>query len=162
MKDDAVRVLLVDDEVELVSNLRKRMLRRGFTVVGTFSGKEAISAAESRQFDVAVVDLKMPGMDGLEVLERLKALQPTLRAIILTGHGTMEAAHRSGLLDAVSFLTKPAEFDELVELIQKSCDEKRELQRKAYDRELQKIISSYRSPHEIMEATDRLREKYDM
>ncbi len=162
MKEQAISVLLVDDEEELVSNLRKRMLRRGFSVVGTLSGSEAVSAAEHRRFDVAVVDLKMPGMDGLEVLEKLQELQPTLRAIILTGHGTVEAAHKSGLLNAVNFLTKPADFDELVDLIQKAYDEKREVQRQAYDRELQKIISSYRSPHEIMEATDRLREKYGM
>ncbi len=162
MKDKAIRVLLVDDEAELVSNLRKRMLRRGFTVVGTLSGKEALSAAEHRQFDVAIVDLKMPGMGGLEVLEKLKELQPELRAIILTGHGTVAAAHQSGLLDAVHFLAKPADFDELVGFIKKAYEEKRDKQRKAYDRELHLIVSSYRSPNEIMEATDRLRDKYGM
>jgi DNA-binding NtrC family response regulator len=161
MKDKAIRVLLVDDEAELVSSLRKRLLRRGFTVVGTLSGREALSEAEHRRFDVAVVDLKMPGMDGLEVLERLKALQPAIRAIVLTGHGSVEAAHQSGRLDAASFLIKPADFDELVERIQKASEEKRKTQRETFDRELQEIISSYRSPHEIMEATAHLRDKYE-
>jgi len=161
MRDLAIRVLLVDDEAELVSSLRKRMLRRGFTVVGTLTGEDAISAAEHRRFDVAVVDLKMPGMDGLEVLQSLKAIQPSIQAIVLTGHGSVDAAHQSGRLDATRFLLKPADFNQLVESIQQAAEERRRNLREAYDGELQEIISSYRSPHEIMEATARLRDKYE-
>ena len=161
MKDKTIRVLLVDDEEELVSSLRKRMLRKGFTVVGTLSGPEAIAAAEQRPFDVAVIDLKMPGMGGLEVLKKLKAIQPMIQAIILTGHGSVDAAHQSGRLDAVSFLIKPADFDQLVESIQKACHEKREMQREACGREIQEIVGSSRSPHEIMDDTARVRARYE-
>jgi len=161
MKDKTIRVLLVDDEEELVRSLRKRMLRRGFSVVGALDGPEAIATAEQRLFDVAVIDLKMPGMGGLEVLEKLKAIQPMIQAIVLTGHGSVEAAHQSGRLDATSFLLKPADFDHLAERIQKCCDEKRNKQREAFDREIQQIVGSYRSPHEIMEDTARARAKYE-
>lgn len=161
MKDKTIRVLLVDDEVELVDSLRKRLLRRGFTVVGVLSGLEAISMAKQRPFDVAVIDLKMPGMDGLEVLEKMKAIQPMVQAIMLTGHGSIEAAHHSGRLDASEFLLKPADFNQLVELIEGACDKKRKMQRQVFADELQKVVSSYRSPQEIMSATAQLREKYE-
>ncbi len=161
MFQKAIRVLIVDDEPELVGSLRKRMLRRGFTVVGTLSGRKALAAAELRRFDVAVIDLKMPEMDGLETLKRLKSLQPTVQAIILTGHGSVEAALQSGRLAATYFLPKPFDFSQLVEFIQKAATEGRTAQRELYQRELQKVVSSYRTPQEIMEACAQLREQYE-
>ncbi|MBW2109547.1 MAG: response regulator, partial [Deltaproteobacteria bacterium] len=67
-----MRVLLVDDEENLIEYLSKRLLKQGFTVKATFSGEEAVDAAKEEHFDVAVVDLKMPGIDGVETQRRLK------------------------------------------------------------------------------------------
>ncbi|RLB24158.1 MAG: response regulator, partial [Deltaproteobacteria bacterium] len=82
-----MRVLLIDDEQTLLEYLSKRLLREGFTVKATFSGEEAIEAASNENYDVAVVDLKMPGIDGVETQKRLKKIQPFLQCIVLTGHG---------------------------------------------------------------------------
>ena len=71
-----IKVLLIDDEETLVEYLSKRLLREGFTVKATFSGEDAVEAAKNDTFDVAVVDLKMPGMDGVETQKRLKRAQP--------------------------------------------------------------------------------------
>ncbi len=161
MDNNTIKVLLVDDEAELVNSLRKRLLRRGFIAVGVHSGPEAVYVVKQRSFDVAVVDLKMPGMDGLQVLEQLKTLQPMLKSIILTGHGSIDAAHQSGRLEAIKFLTKPADFGQLIELIETAYQEKRRAQRAAYNRELTKVISSRPTPHEMMAATTRLRAQYE-
>lgn len=161
MEPKPIQVLLVDDEAELVSSLRKRMIRRGFSVLGALSGSEALVAAESRSFDVAVVDLTMPGMSGLELLEKLKALQPMLQTIVLTGTGSVQAAHQSGRLDAMCYVSKPADFEQLVELIHAAHAEKRTSLRHAFERELHRITCSHRSPLEIMDATARLRKKYE-
>ncbi|MBL7204197.1 MAG: response regulator, partial [Desulfobacteraceae bacterium] len=82
-----MRVLLIDDEETLIEYLSKRLLREGFTVKATFSGEEAVEVATNEDFDVAVVDLKMPGIDGVETQQKLKKIQPFLQSIVLTGHG---------------------------------------------------------------------------
>ena len=161
MKEKAVRLLLVDDEEELVRHYEKRLVRRGLHAVGVTSGAAAVQALEKERFDVAIVDLKMPGMDGLTTLEHLKARQPFLEVIILTGHGSLDTAHESGRLEAATFLSKPVELDELLEHIWEAAESRRKALRAQYDRELEEIISSYRSPHEIMEATARLQKRYE-
>ena len=74
-----IRVLLVDDEENLIEYLSKRLLKQGFTVKAAFSGEEAMAVAKDQHFDVAVVDLKMPGIDGVETQRRLKDIQPFLQ-----------------------------------------------------------------------------------
>lgn len=156
-----IRVLLVDDEVDLVSQLEKRLRRRGLVVRGVYTGSEALALARGQPFDVAVIDLTMPGMDGLQLLEELKRIQPMVQTIVLTGHGSIENAHRSGQLDARRFLSKPCELDELLAAIHSAYQFKRITQRAAYDRELQEVISSRHSPHEIMAASAHLQKKYE-
>ena len=104
-----IRVLLIDDEETLVEYLSKRLLREGYLVKATFSGEEAIEVANNDDFDVAVVDLKMPGMDGVETQKRLKKIQPFLQSIVLTGHGTIDTALESGKENAFKYLLKPIE-----------------------------------------------------
>ncbi|MDY6954628.1 MAG: response regulator, partial [Thermodesulfobacteriota bacterium] len=105
-----LRVLLVDDEETLVEYISKRLLKQGFTVKATFSGEQALDAAEQRHYDVAVVDLKMPGMDGVETQRRLREIQPFLQCIVLTGHGSIESALESGQEDAFQYLLKPVDY----------------------------------------------------
>ena len=161
MTEKVVRILLVDDEPELVANLQKRLVRRGFEVVGALRGSEALAHAQQQTFDVAVVDLKMPGMGGLEVLERLAEIQPMLRSVVLTGHGSIDAALESGRRHAVRFLQKPAEFQELLEAIAEADRARRQAQQDAFDREVATLNTSYSSAREIMVETERLRQKYE-
>jgi DNA-binding response OmpR family regulator len=114
---DPVRLLLVDDEKDFANILAKRIARRNFEVTKAYSGAEAIQALRGREFDVAVLDLKMEDMDGIEVLKILKIMDPLLAVIMLTGHGSAEAAERGVKLGAFDYLTKPYELEELVKKI---------------------------------------------
>jgi len=117
---EGLRVLLVDDELGYLEVLGKRMSRRGLAVTPARSGTEAIQRARAANFDVAVVDLKMEDMDGLEVLKVLKVMDPELEVIILTGHGSEQAAREGMSLGAYDYLTKPCELGDLLERIYSS------------------------------------------
>lgn len=161
MSEKTTRVLLVDDEEELVAHLKKRLKQRGLIVKGVHRGVSAVEAVRQQVFDVAVLDLRMPGLDGLETLKELKSIQPTLEVIVLTGYGSVDSAFQSGRLAANRFLGKPYEFDDLLEEIRRAAAERREAMNKAYQAELAAIISSTFSPHEILKETERLRLKYE-
>lgn len=112
-----IKLLLVDDEQGYVNILSKRLSRRNFEVTGVQSGEEAIQALRKHDFDVAVLDLKMEGMDGIEVLRVFKKLLPQMAVIMLTGHGSEQAARDGLAFGAFDYLTKPCELDELVQKI---------------------------------------------
>jgi two-component system NtrC family response regulator len=112
-----MKLLFIDDEQTFLKYLAKRLVLDGFTVKTTFSGEEGVEAAAAEDFDVAVVDLQMPGIDGIEVQKRLKDLQPNLPCIVLTGHGSVENALESGKYNAFKFLSKPVDMDTLIETI---------------------------------------------
>jgi DNA-binding NtrC family response regulator len=112
-----IRLLLVDDEADFVNVLTKRIRRRNIDVTPAYSGAEAIQALRGREFDVAVLDLKMEDMNGLEVLKIFRIMDPKLAVIMLTGHGSAEAAQKGIELGAYDYLTKPCELEELLEKI---------------------------------------------
>ena len=114
------RVLLVDDEEAFVEALGKRLNARGLRVDMSNSGEDAIAKAERRAFDVIVLDLAMPGMDGIETLKRLRKIDPDLQVILLTGHGSIEKAVEATKLGAMDFLQKPASLSDLLELIREA------------------------------------------
>ncbi len=118
-----IRLLLVDDEVGYLEVLSKRLARRGFEVLTARSGAEAIRLLRHHDADVAVLDLKMEGMDGIELLRILRQILPELKVIMLTGHGSERAA-RDGLAQGASdYLTKPIELEELVRCIRTAFGE---------------------------------------
>jgi len=155
-----IRVLLIDDEETLVEYLSKRLLREGYTVKATFSGEEATEMANNDDFDVAVVDLKMPGMDGVETQKRLKKIQPFLQCIVLTGHGTIETALESGKEKAFKYLLKPIEYDNLVETISEAYERKVQLQNARFKDEVEEIYSSGLGARGIKKAMNKLRKIY--
>ena len=110
INSNPIRLLLVDDEKDFVNILSKRFKRRNIEVAKAFSGAEAIQALRGQEFDVAVLDLKMEDMDGIEVLKMLKIMDPKLAVIMLTGHGSAEAAEQGIKLGAFDYLTKPCEL----------------------------------------------------
>lgn len=123
-----VRILLVDDEETLLEYLSKRLLKMGHTVKATFSGEQALEVAKGEHFDVAVVDLKMPGIDGVETQKRLRDIQPFLQCIVLTGHGSIETALESGQQEAFQYLLKPIDYDKLVTIINDAYKRKMQIQ----------------------------------
>jgi DNA-binding NtrC family response regulator len=114
IKSDPLRLLLVDDEKSFVNILTKRFQRRNIKVTKAYSGADAIQALRSNEFDVAVLDLKMEDMDGIEVLKILKIMDPRLAVIMLTGHGSAAAAKHGIELGAFDYLTKPCELEALL------------------------------------------------
>jgi len=121
---DKIRVLLVDDEAAYVDVLANRLGKRGFDVKKAYTSPEALLVLRTQQFDVAVLDLKMPDMDGIEVLKIAKQVNPNLQVIMLTGHGSAAACEQGLALGAFDYLMKPCEFETLVEKIQEAFQKK--------------------------------------
>lgn len=126
-----MKLLFIDDEQTFLKYLAKRLVLDGFEVTTTFSGEEGVEAASKQDFDVAVVDLQMPGIDGIEVQRRLKDLQPNLPCIVLTGHGSVENALESGKYNAFKFLSKPVDMETLIDTINAAYDFRLEQQKQS-------------------------------
>lgn len=112
-----IRLLLIDDEEGYVNVLANRLEKRHFDVTKAFSGGDAIKAVRGRDYDVAILDLKMEDMDGIEVLKIFNQMGLDMQIIMLTGHGSQEAARDGIRLGAFDYLTKPCELHELIEKI---------------------------------------------
>ncbi len=112
-----LRLLLVDDEEGFVAVLAKRLARRKFDVTTANSGAEAIKILRSKDFDIAILDLKMEGLDGIEVLKVFKMMAPELPVIILTGHGCLASAADGEKYGAAHYISKPYDFNELIKKI---------------------------------------------
>jgi len=122
---DRIRVLLVDDEEGYVGVLAKRLAWRNFEVVSALSGSEGIRTLRDTDFDVAVLDLKMEDMNGIEVLKVFKKMCPRMAVIMLTGHGSEQAARDGIAFGAFDWLMKPCELDELVRVIREAYEGRR-------------------------------------
>ena len=114
------KVLLVDDEQDFLSIMSERMKARGMDVSTAASAKEAIQLAEAESFDAIILDLQMPGMDGLETLKALKAKKPEIQVILLTGHATVEKSVEAMKLGAMDLMEKPADLKTLTDKIKKA------------------------------------------
>jgi len=142
-----IDLLLVDDDPDFRGSVARRFLRRGYQVQEAANGEDALSLAERRQFDVAVVDMMMPGLSGLELLERLKNSHPEIEVILLTGQGTIESAVQAMKLGAYDYLTKPFPLAELEVLIEKAYE--RRILRKE-NQQLQAVVSRTQSAPDII------------
>jgi DNA-binding NtrC family response regulator len=115
--ENAINILLVDDEVKFLTAVADRLTLKGFNVTTATDGDAAIEAAGKGGFDVAVVDLRMPGTDGAEVLKILKQKHKFIEIIMLTGHATVDSAVECTKLGAFKYLEKPYDFDKLIEVL---------------------------------------------
>jgi DNA-binding NtrC family response regulator len=118
------RVLLVDDEEEFVETLAERMRNRGMEVATSHSGGEALDLIEDEPYDVVVLDLQMPGMDGLEALARIKKTKPDIQVVLLTGHATVQKSVEAMKRGALEFLEKPIDLSKLSEVISEAKAQK--------------------------------------
>ena len=111
---DKLSVLLVDDEKELVTTVAERLELRGYKADCVFSGADALEMAEKKKYDVMVIDVKMPGMNGLETMSKLKHKYPDIPVILLTGHGSVIDAEDGMLAGAFDYLMKPLDISDLL------------------------------------------------
>ncbi|MGD9209712.1 MAG: response regulator [Desulfobacteraceae bacterium] len=121
-QDVSIKILLVDDEINYVNVLANRLAKRNIFATRTYTGTQAIQALRKEDFDVVILDLKLEDMDGIEVLKIMKKMVPDVNVIMLTGHGSEEAA-REGLREgAYDYLTKPCAFADLIYKIREVYD----------------------------------------
>jgi len=111
-----MKVLLVDDEKKFAMMLAKRLALRGFDVDYTFTGEEALQKVGENGYDVAILDVKMPGIGGIELERRIKQMAPEIKVIFLTGHGSKND-FETGSAEAAYYLPKPLQIDELIEIL---------------------------------------------
>lgn len=118
------RIMLVDDETEFLEVMSERLTSRGIDVATSTSAEEAIGRLGKETFDAVILDLQMPGMDGLEALKHMKEKRPELQVILLTGHATVEKGVEAIKLGAMDLIEKPADLESLKEKIKKAKEKK--------------------------------------
>jgi len=156
MEEKLINLLIVDDEEQFLNSISKRLSVRGFNVIAVDRGEKALAAAKNNPIDIALVDLKMPGINGEETLKALKKAYQWMEIVILTGHGSVESAVECTQSGAYSYLQKPCELDKLLEVLtnaykkkvmnRKNIDEKKmnELLKIAIGESPKSILSSLR------------------
>lgn len=134
--------MLVDDEQDFLDTLSSRLEMRGLKVSAVSSGEDAVKEATQQEYDAIVVDLAMPGIDGLETLKRIKAVNPNAEIIMLTGQASVQSGVEAMKLGAGDYLQKPVDLTELMEKIGEAKHKKMLVLQKESQEELRKIIKS--------------------
>jgi DNA-binding NtrC family response regulator len=134
------RVLLVDDEEDFLTTLAERLETRGLTVSTLTKGEDAVAKVDEQKFDLIVLDLAMPGIDGLETLKRIKAKQPDAEIIILSGQGSIRTSIEAMKLGAEDFLQKPVNITDLMDKISDAKDKRLLVMQKKSVKEIEKIL----------------------
>jgi len=145
------KILIVDDETAFADITAKRLAQRGFSVETANDGPRAIRIVEDKEdLDVVILDVKMPGMDGLEVLKAIMSVRPILRVLLLTGHGTVESAVQGIKHGAYDYLLKPADIEALTSKIGAAAAEKREMEQKIMDIRIHPYITDEEKEAQIL------------
>ena len=137
---DSFRLLVVDDEEDFLETLVKRLNKRNIDATGVSSGEEALEVINEKPFDVVIMDVKMPGLDGIETLRELKKVNPGIEVIILSGHASVDAAMDGMRLGAYEYLLKPCEIEELIEKIDRAYELKADRDKRVRKAEIRKMI----------------------
>jgi DNA-binding NtrC family response regulator len=136
------KILLVDDEKDFLDVMSERIQARGMDVTTAESAEKALESLESGGYDAIILDLMMPGMDGLETLKAIKKKNPDLQVILLTGHATVEKGIEAMKLGAMDFLEKPADLDKLTEIIHKAQARKMVIIERKMEEKIKQIIGT--------------------
>ncbi len=152
MKKEKINLLIVDDEEEFLNSITRSLELRDFNVVAVNRGEKAIEAAKNSSFDIALVDLKMPGISGEETLKLLKEQHKWMEVVILTGHGAVNSAVECTKSGAYSYLQKPCELNQLLEALKDAYKKKVMNRKKIEEKKINKLlnISISNSPREIL------------
>ena len=143
------KILLVDDEEVFARNMGKLLTARSYKVTTANSGDAAIRLLEEQPVDVIVLDLKMPGMDGLTTLKEIQKLGLFTQTLILTGHGSIDSALEAIKLGAYDYLTKPCEIDELVDKIEGAWTKKDNAAKQEMMDKLQRVVESPKAVFDV-------------
>lgn len=135
-------VLLVDDEEQFLDIITERLETRGLRVNSVTSGEDAVERVQDKDFDAIIVDLAMPGIDGIETLKRIKEKRPDLEIIMLTGQATLKSGIQAMKLGAEDFLEKPVDINLLLEKISEAKHKRMIVLEKKHQEELKKIIKT--------------------
>ena len=146
-----MKLMLVDDETRFLATTKKLLTKKGYDVLTADSGAQALNVLASKTVHVVILDVKMPGMDGLETLRAIKKNFPLVEVIMLTGHGTVESAVEGLKLGATDFLNKPADIDELLVKAEEAYDKRLRLEEKIRMAQSRKFM---KSPREIKREAD--------
>lgn len=119
------RVLVVDDEEDFLETIVKRLQDRNLDAAGVLSGEQALKFLDERDVDVVVLDVRMPGIDGIETLKEIKKRKPTIEVIMLTGHASVESGIQGMQLGAFDYVMKPVPLDELLDKMRQAYERKR-------------------------------------
>ena len=137
--------MVVDDEVSFAETLAERLALRKYEVLVSHSGDDAVEKVKRANIDVVILDVSMPGMDGIEALREIKKEKPLTEVIMLTGHATVESAIEGMKLGALDYLMKPCETEDLISKINTAYDRKKQHEDKIMQARIKEIISSPRS-----------------
>ena len=145
MKD--MKLMLVDDEQRFLETTQKLLLRKGFEVITALSGEEALEKLRAESVHVVILDVKMPGMDGITTLKAIKNQFPMIEVIMLTGHATVESAIEGLKSGATDYLMKPADIDEVLKKAGEAYANRQRLEEKIRVVQMRKLSGS---PREII------------
>jgi DNA-binding NtrC family response regulator len=120
-KDD-IRILVVDDDVELADTLTDYLSEHGYSVTKAYDGREALMRLREGDFHLVITDLKMPEIDGIELLQMVKKIDPKVTVVVITGYGTVESAVQAIKLGAYDFIQKPLKLKELEVVIERALE----------------------------------------
>src|SRR5258708_30660182 len=119
------RILVIDDEAAIRDSLKMTLEYEGYEFVGAATGQEGLALVEREAPDLVLLDVKMPGMDGLEVLERLRSINDTLPVVVVSGHGTISTAVEATKKGAFDFIEKPFASDRVLVSLRNALDQRR-------------------------------------
>jgi len=140
MENNKINLLIVDDEAQFLKSISKSLKVRDFNVIAVDRGEKAIEAARKNPIDVALVDLKMPGINGEETLKVLKAEHKWMEIVILTGHGTIDSAVECTKSGAFSYLQKPCSLEELLDSLKNAYKKKVMNKKKIEEKKMDELL----------------------
>jgi len=145
-----MKMMLVDDEERFLSTTKKLLGKKGYDVVTATSGAEALEKIRVQNIHVVILDVKMPGMDGIATLKEIKRQFPLIEVIMLTGHATIESAVDGLKSGAIDYLTKPADINEIIEKAEQAFEKRQDLEEKIRVAQMRKLM---KSPSQIIQET---------
>jgi len=150
---EKLKMMLVDDEERFLSTTKKLLSRKGYEVFTASSGSEALDMLRTHNIHVVILDVKMPGMDGIETLKTIKRTYPLVEVIMLTGHATVESAVEGLKSGATDYLMKPTDVQDLIDKAEAAFGRRQVLEDKI---RVARTRTFMRTPREILRETEEL------
>ncbi|MDY6970712.1 MAG: response regulator [Thermodesulfobacteriota bacterium] len=147
-----MKIMLVDDEERFLSTTKKLLARKGHDIFTATGGADALEQLRIHSIHVVILDVKMPGMDGIETLKAIKRIYPMVEVIMLTGHGTVDSAVEGLKSGATDYLTKPTDVNDLIEKAEEAFEKRQRLEEKI---RVAQVRSFMKSPGEIIRETEK-------